>query len=143
MINLKALTLTTLLVLGSASPALALSYPGDRGGNTPTPTIDNVANPGGVRYDGYCHTAQEASDYWLKKDGFDCHVSSRTNANGHKVWDITDRHGWKTTVVLWQNGKADVIQSNGTWTATWTRGNDDRIEIYSDDTDYSMAFPTN
>ena len=139
MINLKALALTTLITLGSATPALALAYPGQnsgpQGGGNPT-----ISNPS--RFPGYCHTAQEAGDYWLKKDGFDCRTTSRTNSNGHKVWDIVDRHGWKTTVVLWNDGKADVIQSNGTWKADWIRGNDGRVEIYSHESDYSMAFPT-
>ena len=132
-----------LMLLMDAGAANALAYPGHQPRPTlPQPTtISQPANPATAQFPGYCHTSQVATSHWMKSDGFDCQVVSRTNSNGHLVWDITDRHGWKTTVVMWDNGKADVIQSNGTFRADWIRGNDGRVELYAEQGEYSMAFP--
>ena len=36
-------------------------------------------------------------------------VSSRTNVNGHKVYDIVERYGYTRSVVLWSDGSAEVF----------------------------------
>ena len=38
-----------------------------------------------------------------------CKVSTRVNANGHRVFDITDGNNNDFTVVLWNDGVAEVI----------------------------------
>ena len=128
MINLKALALTTVLALTSATPALALTYPGQggRGGN------DGTANQH------YCAFTFDSGDRFLDKDIHPCTVTSRINGNGHKVWDIQTKD-LKTTVVLWNDGTAEYWQEGERYTGTW--GNmDGHTVVFDSQNSYNFAF---
>ena len=128
--NIKALLLTGLLTVGSASPALALAYPGaNGGGNTPAPRTGNT--PARV-----CNFSNTQSDTWLRKDDRDCTVTKRINSNGHTVYDVQT---WdlKTTVVLWNNGTCEYWQNGNRYTGEWSNHNG-YTEVYNGG--YSFRF---
>lgn len=49
-----------------------------------------------------------------------CKVNSRINANGHTVYDVVERDGYKRSVVLWQDSTAEVFASGNRYTGKWT-----------------------
>lgn len=128
---IKTLLLSTITALTLATPALALDYPGDRGGNTSAPRTGNTSQT-------YCAFTYDQSDRFLDEDIFVCKVTSRTNVNGHKVWDI-QAGDLKTTVVLWNDGTAEFWQEGERYTGTW--GNmDGHTVIYDNESNYHFAF---
>ena len=129
--NIKALLLTGLITLGSASPALALAYPGQGGGAA-------TGGRGGNVPARMCNFSNTVSDTWLTKDDARCTVTSRTNVNGHKVWDIKT-HDMKISVVLWNDGNAEYFWNGNRYTATWSNNNG-FTEVYSNNSNYTFRF---
>ena len=64
-----------------------------------------------------------------------CWITSRTNANGHIVHDITDPAGNKGTIVLWrdQNGRpsyGEIVFKGRVMTMTYTRDADGSVRLF-------------
>ena len=48
-----------------------------------------------------------------------CSVSSRRNSNGHTVFDVVEKNGYKRSVVLWPDSSAEVFASGKRYTGDW------------------------
>ena len=72
---------------------------------------------------------------------YGCNVDRRINANGHVVFDIND--GTQTmTVVLWDDGSAEVIGNGHHLSAITEDLSGGRIRLIADHNDYNIVFPT-
>lgn len=64
---------------------------------------------------------------------FRCDVSMRTNANGHKVWDIShnENNGSQFSVILWDDKTAELFYGGERLATTWFTDSegDTRIEL--------------
>ena len=56
--------------------------------------------------------------------GSQCDVSSRINANGHNVIDLVEPNGTKRSIVLWQNGDAELFLNNKRYVGTHNSSGD-------------------
>jgi serine protease Do len=62
-------------------------------------------------------------------EGSLCRVSSRINSNGHTVFDVVEPSGLSRTVVLWEEGVAEVILKGQTYRGEWLKDADSDIRI--------------
>ena len=86
----------------------------------------------------------EAGTCWFQRGNTNrlaptgCYTEIRTNANGHKVWDVIDHQGTKFTLVFWvdnhgdRSGEVEMIMNGRVHNGTWNYDNqgDRRINIY-------------
>ena len=83
----------------------------------------------------------KAQNCWMYKangpqvPSFRCDVSMRTNANGHKVWDIShnQNNGAQFSVILWNNDTAELFVNGERLNTTWyvDSEGDARIQVGS------------
>ena len=80
----------------------------------------------------------KSQNCWMYEGGrdvpaFRCDVSERTNANGHRVWDIShnQNNGAQFSVILWDDQTAEVFVNGERGETTWyyDRDGDARIEL--------------
>jgi hypothetical protein len=127
MINLKALALTTVLALSSATPALALTYPGST--NSPTNTT-----PTRVANCWFDNGKELAADF--------CQNSKKVDSEGDMVHTIR-QGGDYIQVVLWENGNASVSYNGGDWVNDWEWTRDDQGDYLvgaQADSNYTFGF---
>lgn len=64
--------------------------------------------------------------------GFECKVTSRTNADGHTVFDVEEPSGLKRTVLLWENQTAEVLLHGHRYEGQWNEDSDGDIHVHLD-----------
>ena len=83
----------------------------------------------------------KAQNCWIQEGqrsapAFRCDVSSRTNANGHIVWDIThnENNGANFSVVLWDDNTAELFFGSERLETTWFTDSDGdtRVDVTRD-----------
>lgn len=52
-----------------------------------------------------------------------CSVSSRTNTNGHTVYDVAWSDGYRSSYVFWKGGTVEILSKGGTGALDTNRGN--------------------
>jgi serine protease Do len=88
----------------------------------------NPSNPGSGQSSGAtCWFQMQADSERL--EGFRCDVSSRTNANGHTVFDVVEPNGLKRTVVLWQDKTAEVLINGESYEGEWLEDDEGDIRV--------------
>ena len=127
MINLKALALTSLLAVSSATPALALAYPGQTQPSTPQVT-------------------RQTPNCWFNNGrtlaGDLCVNTKRVDHEGDIVHTIR-QGGDFIEVVLWKSGSASVSYNGGQWVNDWEWTQDDQGDYLvgrQSDNEYSFGF---
>ena len=60
-----------------------------------------------------------------------CSTNKRIHANGHKVWDITDKNGTRITLVFWNDQKVELISASSSMRVVgrWWRDADGDLRI--------------
>jgi S1-C subfamily serine protease len=58
-----------------------------------------------------------------------CSVSSRTNSNGHTVYDIVEPGGLQRSVVLWENKSAEVFLGDERYVGEWSEDDEGDIRV--------------
>ena len=107
----------------------------------PTPTPNTVPAP-------QVAAPQAQNDCWFPVDGeenlkgFDCQISDRINANGHRVWDVTHQDLGRIAVVIWDDGTAEFFWQGDRYTATWSedRQYPGEIRISQNGSDFEFIF---
>lgn len=88
----------------------------------------NPSNPGSpIGTGATCWFQSEPGSDQL--DGYSCNVSSRTNANGHKVYDVIEPGGLLRTVVLWENQTAEVLLNGKRYEGQWQKDDEGDIRV--------------
>ena len=74
--------------------------------------------------------------------GFDCQISDRINANGHRVWDVVDQELGRIAVVIWDDGTAEFFWQGKKFDATWSedRQYPGEIRIMNNYDDFEFIF---
>ena len=74
-----------------------------------------------------------------RQDLFPCDVTSRTNANGHTVFDV-EAGGLLTTVVLWDDGSAEYFQEGNRFNGYHFDVADGQTRVTDVDGSYTFVF---
>ena len=61
-----------------------------------------------------------------------CRVAERSNSNGHRVYDVVENDGYKRTVVLWDNARAEVLVEGKNLKASWEVDQDGDVFLSMD-----------
>lgn len=73
--------------------------------------------------------------------GFACAISTRRNANGHKVHDVIEPGGRRRTLVLWDDGSAEVLLDGDRYNASWEKDADGDIRVSVNDGVFIVRLP--
>ena len=65
-----------------------------------------------------------------------CKISSRTNVNGHTVWDVVFPGTNKIAIVLWDNNEVEYFFEGERYVGSWEIDEDGDTRIYSGDTSF-------
>ena len=74
--------------------------------------------------------------------GFDCQISDRVNANGHRVWDVVDQELGRIAVVIWDDGTAEFFFKGDRYAAVWSEDSryPGEIRIEHTQSDFEFIF---
>jgi hypothetical protein len=88
------------------------------------PVLPNVSNARGPET---CWFQMTPGALTMK--GTICTISSRINVNNDKVWDVIEPNGTKRSVVLWENGVAEVFRGGKRYEGQWNFDQDQDVKI--------------
>ena len=125
---------TTSIAIGLGLIILFIAIIGivtNQSGSNTNPAVVNSTNPRqSPKYAG--NKSSKSNTSWKAQCAFQevrggplvdhigCKVNSRINANGHTVYDVLERDGYKRSVVLWQDSSVEVFASGNRYTGRWT-----------------------
>ena len=118
-------------VAASVIREFLLQAKADRGSPESGPgkrTEINPSNPGSATSVSATCWFQMQSDA-ERLDGFRCKVSSRVNANGHKVFDVVEPNGLERTVVLWEDKTAEVLINGQRYEGEWLKDDEGDVRV--------------